>query len=190
MSSKHPHGPHHHEIVHLQAALAIQFSTDSFALPAPYTHTFTSYDWTSPSEIAPRISTATIVITNIARLTAEILSPAVTPNLQMIAVVAAGTDCVDLEAARKRGLVVCNVPAASTESVAEHAVALYFAVRRRVAELDQLVRGGEWVKKGGTLKGTFLGSYPRTCKLEVVGIVGYGSLGTYQILRAMHDRRM
>jgi lactate dehydrogenase-like 2-hydroxyacid dehydrogenase len=179
MASKHPKGPYHHEIVHLQAALAVQFDHSAFKLPEPYTHTFTSYLSSTDSEIPSRIATATIVITNVVRLTASILSPDVCPNLQLIAVVAAGTDCVDHDAARKRGIAVCNVPAASTTSVSEHAVGLYFAVRRKIVELNNRITAGDgqqWVREG-TLRKTFLGKFPRTCETEVVGIVGYGSLG-------------
>jgi lactate dehydrogenase-like 2-hydroxyacid dehydrogenase len=58
---------------------------------------------------------------------------------------AAGYDVIDLEACRKRGIRVCNIPSASAEAVAEHAITLYLSVKRRVVELHALtsrVRSG------------------------------------------------
>lgn len=55
-----------------------------------------------------------------------------------------GVETVDLEAAERLGIAVCNVPEYGTESVAQHALALALAGIRRLAEADRLVRRGEW----------------------------------------------
>jgi lactate dehydrogenase-like 2-hydroxyacid dehydrogenase len=89
---------------------------------------------------------------------------------------ASGTDIIDLAACRERGIVVCNVPAASNEAVAEHAFALYMAVRRRIVRMHELVvEGSEWAERG-TCTGEF-GGLPWGWRDEVVGVVGVGDLG-------------
>jgi glycerate dehydrogenase len=83
---------------------------------------------------------------------------------------------IDLSACKTHGVTVTNVPAASNESVAEHAIALFFALRRNILGMHDITRGGEeWVKKY-SLKDEF-GPCPGTCREEVVGILGGGELG-------------
>jgi len=89
-----------------------------------------------------------------------------------------GSDHIDLPACARRNILVTNVPAASIESVAEHALALFFALRRNVVGMHQLTVGtDEWVKKW-SLKNEF-GGCPGTCREEVVGILGRGELGPF-----------
>lgn len=96
---------------------------------------------------------------------------------------AIGTDMIDLAACKARGIPVCNVPAASNESVAEHALALYFALRRNVVRLHELtVEGQLWGEKG-SLKGSWVGGgCPGTCREEVVGVIGGGELGAFPFI--------
>ena len=94
---------------------------------------------------------------------------------------ATGTDPVDLEACQKRGVRVTNTPAANLDAVSEHAISLYFAARRRTVLMDGLTRQvpSLW-KRDGSLSRYMRfadGTPPLTCKDEVMGIVGYGSLG-------------
>ena len=85
---------------------------------------------------------------------------------------------IDLPACRVRNILVTNVPAASVESVAEHAIALFFALRRNIVGMHDLTVGGEeWVKKY-SLKDDF-GECPGSCKEEVVGVLGGGKLGMF-----------
>jgi lactate dehydrogenase-like 2-hydroxyacid dehydrogenase len=132
-------------------------------------------------ELHARIRNATVVITTTVKLDATTLDPAVTPNLQYIAVSATGTDTVDLAAARSRGIRVTNCPGANLDAVSEHAISLYFAARRRTVLLDRKTREvpSEWKKEGTLNKYIRLpdGAPPLTCKEEVLGIVGYGGLG-------------
>jgi phosphoglycerate dehydrogenase-like enzyme len=76
---------------------------------------------------------------------------------------------------------VINCPATNIEAVSEHALAFYFAARRKIAEMDAAmkIRGpGEWVEKGTlTTRWESVGGAPLSCGQEVVGIVGYGRLG-------------
>ena len=93
---------------------------------------------------------------------------------------AIGTDVVDLDACRERKIPVCNVPAASNESVAEHAIALFFALRRNVIQMHEMtVQGILWPQKGALV--SYWGGMPGTCKEEVMGILGGGELGTHLV---------
>ncbi|HEY4157284.1 MAG TPA: D-2-hydroxyacid dehydrogenase, partial [Polyangiaceae bacterium] len=91
-----------------------------------------------------------------------------------VAVLATGVNVVDLAAARARGVVVCNVPAYSTASVAEHAIALMLELSHRVGLHDASVRAGDWQRCADF-------SYTKAPLVELagkrLGIVGYGEIG-------------
>ncbi|KAF2864914.1 glycerate dehydrogenase [Massariosphaeria phaeospora] len=169
----------HHEIVALERLM--QPLPPSFDFPPHVTYTLTSYDHTLPADVAARVRNATIIIVTTARIDAATLHPAVTPHLRLVAVMAAGTDPVDLAACRKRGLRVTNCPAANLDAVSESALSLYFAARRRTVLLDGLVRQvpSEWKTHGSLGKHLKFadGKPPLTCGDEVLGVVGYGGLG-------------
>ncbi|OOG00720.1 hypothetical protein ASPCADRAFT_401677 [Aspergillus carbonarius ITEM 5010] len=172
-----PSSPTDHHIIALQGDF---IRIPQFELPPPYTSTTTIYGQTSLSELHARIHDASILVLSALQIDADALSPEVTPYLKLIVIVAAGTDCVDLEACRKRGILVSNCPAANTEAVSEHAIGLYFAARRRVLRAHTLTRAGEWPRKK-TLVFDCLnhdGTQPLTCQEEVAGIIGNGAVGT------------
>lgn len=93
------------------------------------------------------------------------------PQLEVISQMAVGVDNIDVEAARRRGIVVGHTPDVLTETVADSAFALLAAVVRRLPEGEREVRAGEWGPwemfhlAGGDLHGTTL------------GIVGMGRIG-------------
>lgn len=148
-------------------------------MPEGHTYEVVEYSRTSPSEIPERIKDADIIVMTILPLSAEHLSEGVAPNLKMISVVASGTDTVDLPTCRRRGIHVANSPHCNEGAVAEHVVALYFATRRALPLVNAQVRAGEWPKRGvlaKTLEGPH-GKPPMTCAAEVMGIIGYGSVG-------------
>ncbi|XXG98945.1 hypothetical protein Hte_005278 [Hypoxylon texense] len=148
-------------------------------LPAPHTYELQEYSRTRPDQVAERIRDADILISTIVPITADVLRPAVSPRLKMVAVVASGTDAVDLDACRARGVVVANTPHCNTVAVAEHTVALYFAARRSVVLSHALVQAGAW-PQSGTLQKALNGpdgKPPKTCRDETLGIVGYGAVG-------------
>src|SRR3954454_18518658 len=66
------------------------------------------------------------------------------PDLRLIASVGTGTDAIDLEAARRQGIAVCNLPGRPAGVFAEHALALMLAVARRTAFLTEQLRRGRW----------------------------------------------
>ena len=92
------------------------------------------------------------------------------PLLKAVGVHGIGCDHVDLEAASELGKVVLNTPFALSESVAEMAIALLFALSRRVVSADKAVRAGEWHRKYDDLKGIEV-------RGKTVGIVGLGKIG-------------
>lgn len=105
------------------------------------------------------------VIVRVAQLDADVIDRA--DRLKVIAKHGAGLDNVDIDAASRRRIVVCNTPGANARSVAEHAVALLFAVRRNLRTADRHVRSGGWNRAaytGNELTG------------DTLGLVGFGSI--------------
>lgn len=93
------------------------------------------------------------------------------PDLRVVSNFAVGTDNIDVAAARARGIVVCNTPDVLTETTAEMAIALMFAVSRRVVEADRYVRAGRWTGWQPTaLLGVDLFG-------KTLGVVGAGRIG-------------
>jgi len=128
-----------------------------------------------------RIHDATVIIITTIPLGSVTLSPKVTPNLRAIMIMASGTDCVDLEACRKRNIRVLNSVNANTASVAEHGMALYFAARRMIVELHQRTVRNQWLERG-TLLETMKDERnraPLSLKDEKIGVIGHGAVGVF-----------
>lgn len=102
----------------------------------------TIYDRTTPEEIAARAADAEIVLTNKVVLDAKQIEQL--PKLKYIGVLATGYNVVDLEAARKRGIAVTNIPAYSTMSVAQMVFAHLLNVTHHVAHYAEVVGKGVW----------------------------------------------
>jgi glycerate dehydrogenase len=100
------------------------------------------HDRTAEADIVSRAAGAEIVLTNKTHLNAATI--AALPALRFIAVLATGYDVVDVRAARGRGISVSNVPEYSTESVAQHTLALLLELANAVGEHDRAVHEGEW----------------------------------------------
>jgi glyoxylate reductase len=93
------------------------------------------------------------------------------PQLRIVADYAVGIDNVDLDACRRRGVVVSNTPDVLTETTAELTIAIILALLRRVAEGDRLVRRGErWIWAPNLMLGRGLHGL-------VLGLVGHGRIG-------------
>jgi D-3-phosphoglycerate dehydrogenase len=86
-----------------------------------------------------------------------------------------GYDNVDTAAATDAGIVVANVPDASVDEVAEHALACLLALERRVGLIDHSVRAGMWRSDPGALQ--TLRGRPRRMSELTLGIVGFGRIG-------------
>ena len=102
----------------------------------------TVYERTSPSELYNRAFGSEVLITNKTVLDAEMMSRL--PGLKYIGVIATGYNVVDVDAARKLGIIVTNIPAYSTMSVAQHVFALLLAVTDRVEHYAIEVARGRW----------------------------------------------
>lgn len=98
---------------------------------------------------------------------------AIGPQLKMVANYAVGFDNIDLKAAKQRGITVSNAPGPEiTEAVAEHVIALMFALAHRIVETDAFTRRGKYKGWGPKM---LLGHdlYGKT-----LGIIGAGAIGT------------
>lgn len=102
------------------------------------------------------------------------------PQLKIVANYAVGYDNIDVPAAVKRGIIATNTPEVLTESVAEHAIALIFAIARRIVESDQFMRDGKYV---GWAPMLFLGN---DLVGKTLGLVGLGRIGA-AVAKRMHD---
>lgn len=117
-------------------------------------------EYESPEAALADIGRYDAVIVRVANLDASVIERA--DRLRVVAKHGAGLDNVDVEAASRRGIVVCNTPGANARSVAEHAVALLFAVRRTLLTADEHVRSGGWERPaftGHELTGDTLGLF-------------------------------
>lgn len=129
-------------------------------------------DRTAAEEIVALTADAEVILTNKTPLSAETLGRM--PKLRYIGVLATGYNVVDVSAARERGIVVSNVPAYGTRSVAQHVFALLLELTQHVGHHAQTVRDGEWSQCPDFC-------YWRKPLVELegltLGIVGYGRIG-------------
>ncbi len=130
------------------------------------------HDVTPDADIAQRMASAHMVLTNKLRISRELIEA--NPQLRFIGVSATGTNNVDLDAAREHTVAVCNVRDYCTRSVMQHVLAVILAHTHRVREFSRLAVDGSWTR---TPQFTML-NYPiRELSGRVLGIVGYGTLG-------------
>lgn len=142
----------------------------------PFPHTIEKHLRTSSDQIAERIKAATIVISNVIDVKPSDMDQA--PHLQLLAILATGMGWVDKPYCAKRGISVVNAPSANIPAVSEHFLGLYFASRKRIAVIDEIVHtGDEWVKTGSLTKKVWPQGPPLGCSQETLGIIGYGALG-------------
>lgn len=133
---------------------------------------WTFFDETKPQERVERIKGAQIVVTNKVVLTEEILKSS--SELKLVCVAATGYNNVDLAAAKKEGILVCNVPNYSTASVVQLTIAFIFALATNLLSYTQATKEGRWQRSS-----LFCClDYP-IMELEgkKLGIIGYGQLG-------------
>lgn len=131
-----------------------------------------TYDRVAPEDVIPAIENADAVFTSKVKLTKEVIEAC--PNLKFISVTATGYDNIDLDAAKARGIAVCNVPAYSTESVAQHTFALILEITNHVGHYTELVHEHQWEN---SLDFTFIDRPLTQLSGRSLGIIGYGSIG-------------
>ena len=133
---------------------------------------FQAFDSTPQEQVAKRIEGIDFVFINKIRMTKEIISAA--KGLRFIGLTATGVDNVDLEAARKHDVAVCNIRAYCTQSVVEHVFAVLLNLAHSIRRYDALVRSGAWQRADNFC----MLEYPiRELSGMTIGIVGYGVLG-------------
>ncbi|HXG53591.1 MAG TPA: D-2-hydroxyacid dehydrogenase [candidate division Zixibacteria bacterium] len=132
------------------------------------------YMTTSPAELPSRLSGRSVAVTNKVPLDRQILQAPEALDLRLIAVAATGTDIIDRDAARARGIGVCNVPGYATRSVAQFTIALLLELATSVSRYAAAVRAGSWQRSPVF---TLL-DYPSSeLHGRTLGIVGYGNIG-------------
>ena len=133
----------------------------------------TVYDRTAQEDAAARIGDAEVVFINKVRLTDDIF--AACPNLKLVSILATGYNIVDLAAAKRRGITVCNVPGYSTRAVVQMTFALLLEICQQVGLHSGAVHTGRWQ------------TCPDFCFWDrplieldgkTMGIVGYGAIGS------------
>ncbi len=128
-----------------------------------------------PDALAARLAQGyhALIVRSKPRVTADLLAAA--PGLRVVGRAGVGVDNIDLDAARARRVTVVNAPAATTDAVAEHTLALLFAVARGIAAADASLKAGRWDKK------RFLGF---ELAGRTLGLVGVGRIGAAVAHRA------
>ncbi|MBV8936861.1 MAG: hydroxyacid dehydrogenase [Alphaproteobacteria bacterium] len=113
-------------------------------------------------------------------VTAAVIDAA--PRLRLIQKIGVGVNTIDLDAARRRGIAVCNMPGTNTQAVAEMTLLLMLATLRQLAELDRLTRAGRGWALDPAMADDFGELSGRT-----IGLVGFGSVARrlYPILEAL-----
>ena len=130
------------------------------------------YDRTPAELTLERAAGATVLISNKAILGAKEM--AALPELRYIGLQATGANVIDLEAARRHGVVVSNVPAYSMSSVAQLAFALLLELARGVGRHAERVRQGAWTNCPDF---TFQETPQVELTNKVFGVVGFGDIG-------------
>ena len=132
----------------------------------------TVYDRTPADQIAARIADAELVLTNKAVLSRELIAGA--KKLRYIGVLATGYNVVDVAAAKELGVVVTNIPAYSTDSVAQLVFALLLEICHNVGHHSQAVHAGRWSANADFC---FWDTPLIELAGKTMGIVGYGRIG-------------
>ncbi|MFT0694597.1 2-hydroxyacid dehydrogenase [Acinetobacter bereziniae] len=130
------------------------------------------YPSTTTEQVLARVAHADVVISNKVLINAETIAQS--KHLKLILISATGTNNVDLDAAKSKGIVVCNCLGYGTSAVAQHTLTLMLALATSLLKYDHAVKNGEWNKS------------PIFCLLDfpivelsgkTLGIIGYGELG-------------
>lgn len=120
----------------------------------------------SADELVARIRDAEIVINirSTSKFTADLLQEC--PQLRLISIWGTGTDNVDLDASKARGVRVTNTPGVSAIAVAEHTLALIMAVAKQIVTVDRQIRRGHWPR-----------AMVPQLRSKVLGLIGTGAIG-------------
>ena len=132
----------------------------------------TVYDNTSASEVIGRIADNEVILTNKVNINSDIMDAC--PSIKLIIVMATGYNVIDIDAARERGIVVTNIPAYSTNAVAQYVFACILNYTNKISEHNKSVQNGEWIASD-CFAYTVSPLYELAGK--TLGIVGFGAIG-------------
>lgn len=142
---------------------------------SPWRETFSDlvlHASTTPDQVAERLKGAEVAISN--KIVIDAATFAACPGLKLVLVTATGVNNIDLDAARKHGVVVSNCQGYGTPSVAQHTLMLLLAMATRLPDYQQAIHQGQWQKS----KQFCLLDFP-IVELEgkTLGLLGHGELG-------------
>jgi len=156
-----------------------------------FAHEWIDYPATAPAQVIERLAGADIAITN--KVVIDAAALAALPALKMIAISATGTNNVDLDACRARGIVVSNIRGYAEHTVPEHVMALLLALSRNLVAWRETLQAGAWQRS----RQFCLFDHPiRDLHGATLGLIGSGTLGNgvarlaeafgMRVLRAEH----
>ncbi|WP_426414016.1 D-2-hydroxyacid dehydrogenase [Bradyrhizobium ganzhouense] len=140
----------------------------SFAFP----HELLEFGATRSDQVAERIASADVVITN--KVPIRLAELGAAPKLRLIAIAATGSDVVDVKACADRGIAVSNIRGYAVNTVPEHTFALILALRRSLISYRDSVRAGRWAESG---QFCYFDHPINDLSGATLGIVGDGALG-------------
>lgn len=132
----------------------------------------TVYDRTTPEEVLERCTGSEVIFTNKVILNSETIEQL--PELKYIGVLATGTNVVDLNFAKERGICVTNIPGYSTDSVVQHVLALMLHFSSKVSVHNDAVQEGDWVN---SIDFSFTLGTLNELSGKTLGIIGLGTIG-------------
>ncbi len=138
------------------------------------------YDRTASNQLVERCKNAQVIITNKTPVNADVIDAA--KELRLIAVTATGYNMVDVAAAKKRGILVCNVPDYGTYSVAQHTFAMLLELTNQVGLHAASVKSGDWARSADWC---YTKSPIKELKDNTIGIIGLGKIGIQMAKIAM-----
>lgn len=137
-----------------------------------FDHEWVEYESTRPDQVVERLKEATIAIVNKVKMTTAVLSQL--PNLEFIAESATGTDNIDLDYCRERGIPVSNISGYAIEAVPEHTFAMMLALRRNLVGYQQDIAAGEWQRAN---QFCFFTHPIDDLAGQTLGLIGTGAIG-------------
>lgn len=133
---------------------------------------FTLYDRTSPAEVVERAKDSEVILTNKVVINKEVIDQL--PNLKYVGVLATGFNIVDTKYAREKGIIVTNIPAYSTDSVAQMVFAHIFNITNDIAHYAAENRNGRWTNSPDFC---YMDNTLHEVASMSIGIYGLGSIG-------------
>ncbi len=141
--------------------------------PPNFHHQWITYPNTTPHEVIERTQDANIIVNNKVPITRDTIRQL--PKLKLIAMIATGTNVVDLDACTDHGVVVSNIQNYATTAVPEHVLAAIFALRRNLFQYREEVIEGAWQAAG---QFCYFNKPMHDLTGSTLGILGTGSIAT------------